>query len=275
MSLATDAHAVLLPAIDDLPDEEDVSELLDGLEKAREHNAGIRAKQAKRDAAAIKVKALDTIIADSTAEIAELRSRITGEEERIAAAQAEREPIVDALARAKALPEFQDESALTEQLRAAQATNDKRAAAAGMAAQATADRKRLEDVQKKSTSLTSEIERIQKAREDALKAIDLPVKGLSMGAAGITFNGHPLSQASFAQQLQLGIALAMKANPKLKVAIVKEASMLDDDAMDMLKKLAVKEDFQVWIERVGAGGEDAIVIEAGEVKGAAQRKAAK
>ena len=112
----------------------------------------------------------------------------------------------------------------------------------------------------------------------ARRALVVEVSAYDTGfgaVTGVTYNGVPFSQASSAEQIRVSVAMAMAMNPKLRVLRIKDGSLLDDDAMDMLKKLAVKEDFQVWVERVGNGSEDAIVIEAGEVKGAAKRKAAK
>ena len=263
------------PPADEDGEEQDVSGLLDKLDKMRTRNSKIREMQGKRAAAQMQIDAHAAKIKDSELEIEALEVRLAAEHKRIVEEREKMEPIAEALKNAAPLPQPQDERALTEEIREATEHNNSIAASVGARAKAKADEERLEEETKKSTALTAQIAKVQKAREDALKAIDLPVKGLSMGTTGITFNGHPLSQASFAQQLQLGIALAMKANPKLKIAIVKEASMLDDDAIAMLKKMAVKEDFQVWIERVGSGSEEAFVIEAGEVKATPAKKKAK
>lgn len=263
------------PAEEDLPEEADTSALLDALEKARDRNGKIREARAKREAADRELATMRQTVADSRAELTALLERVAAEEAIIAETEPKIAALAEKLAKAKALPDLEDEASLTEKLREAQAAQNEHAAIIGKLAQAKADRERLDEAKARAAALDKQVEDVRAAREAALKAIDLPVKGLSMTAAGITFNGHPLTQASFAQQLQLGIALAMKANPKLKVAIVKEASMLDDEALATLKKMAIAEDFQVWIERVGSGGEDAFVIEEGAVKTAGKKARAK
>lgn len=55
----------------------------------------------------------------------------------------------------------------------------------------------------------------------------------------------------------------------MEVPIFSDRCVRVDDSMAMLQEMAEREDFQVWIERVGTGGANAIVMEAGRVKGAA------
>lgn len=80
----------------------------------------------------------------------------------------------------------------------------------------------------------------------------------------------PFDQASSAEQLRTSVAIAMAANPKLRVIRVQDGSLLDEEAMRILAEMAQAADYQVWIERVGVSGGVAIVIEDGTVKGAVQ-----
>lgn len=246
----------------------DVSELTTRLEKATARNDKIRAVLAKR---ALEDREADSVterLTNNEQKAADLRAELVAVDARIGellAAQADHKAMVD---KRQAAPDLEPVEKIMADLRAANEANTGRAAAAGMAAQMKIDRDRLAAAEAKAKAADAEVEGVRAEREEALRSIDLPVAGLTVTADGILFDGQPLSQASFAQQLQLGVALAMKANPTLKVAIIKEASMLDDEAMQALAEMAAKEGFQVWIERVGKGSEDAIVIEAGAVKSA-------
>jgi len=171
-------------------------------------------------------------------------------------------------ARKQEIPPLVDESAILKEMREAREHNQIIAGAALAMDRAKVDRERLATAQAAAKKADDTLESIREEREKALKSIHLPIKGLEIKADGIDLNGHPLEQASDAQQLRVGIALAMKANPKLRVIRIRDGSLLDDAAMEALRDMADTEDFQLWIERVGAGGADAIVIEDGRVKGA-------
>jgi len=269
-----------LAAVEELPPEADVASITDELTKANERNDQIRTyagkvKTAQAELAILREREENNRKrrADIEAEINLLQAERTETETRMLELGAEADAVDAKLKKAKPVPDLLDVSEITTRLQAAQAANSQRVAAVAKSEQAKTDRARLVAAEKKAATFDAAVEDARKARADALQSIKLPVDGLGVGAGGITFNGHPLAQASFAQQLQLGIALAIKANPKLRVARILEASMLDDDAMQTLHDMAAEHDFQIWIERVGSGSEGAIVIEAGEVKEAAPKKA--
>jgi hypothetical protein len=111
----------------------------------------------------------------------------------------------------------------------------------------------------------------EKARQAALAEAKMPIEGLGFavderGRPTVTFGGVPFEQASTAEQLRASTAIAMAANPSLRVLRVKDGSLLDDDSMKLLAEMAAREDFQLWIERVGTEGGVGIVMENGEVK---------
>jgi len=115
----------------------------------------------------------------------------------------------------------------------------------------------------------NELKNQAKEREDKLAKlmdnISFPIKGLSFDDDGVLFNDIPLAQLSQAQKIRVGMAVSMAMNPKMKVIICKDASLLDDDNLDLVRELADKEDYQVWLERVDSSGKTGIFIEEGEV----------
>lgn len=124
----------------------------------------------------------------------------------------------------------------------------------------------------KSSQLTAAIERADKQRNEAIAAAKMPVEGLSLVVGedeklGVTFNGIPFSQASSAEQLRVSTAVAMAANPKLRVIRIKDGSLLDKNSLSILREMATENDFQIWGEFVGDEGAG-IIMEAGKVRGA-------
>jgi hypothetical protein len=114
-------------------------------------------------------------------------------------------------------------------------------------------------------TLTAAIRDIAAQKEALLAAAAFPVPGLSFNADGVTMNGQPFEQASAAEQLRASVAMGAAVNPELKILLVRDGSLLDADSMRMLAEMAKESDMQVWLERVGAGDENAIIIEDGEL----------
>ena len=116
--------------------------------------------------------------------------------------------------------------------------------------------------------LTRAIEAVDEKKAALLESAKLPVAGLSFTDDGVTFNGLPLDQASQAEQLRVSVAIAAALNPKLRVMMVRDGSLLDDRSLRLLAKLAEEQNLQVWVERVGHGAECSVVMEDGAVQGA-------
>lgn len=113
-------------------------------------------------------------------------------------------------------------------------------------------------------ALTGKLEALDKRKADALGKATFPVDGLGFDEHGVTFQGVPFSQASSAEQIRVSLAMAVAANPKLRVARIMDGSLLDDDNLKLIAEFAAEHDAQVWIEKVGTGGVG-VIIEDGEV----------
>src|SRR3546814_3882853 len=96
----------------------------------------------------------------------------------------------------------------------------------------------------------------------------MPVSGLGFGDGFITLNGLPFDQASTAEQIGASVGMGMAANPRLRVIMIREGSLLDDDSMKIVADLAEKHDYQVWLESVQSDRPGAVIIEDGMVKSA-------
>lgn len=114
-------------------------------------------------------------------------------------------------------------------------------------------------------ALTEAMDARDKKKQDAIAAAKMPVDGLGFGDGVVLMNGHPISQASGAEELRLSVAIAMAMNPKLRVIRITDGNSLDVDGMKLLREMAEEHDFQVWIERVSNGERLGFVIEDGRV----------
>lgn len=128
------------------------------------------------------------------------------------------------------------------------------------------EEKTLRAAQSKADDLTSQMQGLQEQKRAAIESAHLPVSGLEFGDGELLLNGVPLEQLSAAEQLKLSMDIAMAENPKLRVILLKDASLLDPQSTDYVRRRAVQEGYQVWEERVSAEGAVGFVIEDGELK---------
>lgn len=128
--------------------------------------------------------------------------------------------------------------------------------------------KEVETLQQDIKDFDTEIADIRERRATLFSNADLPVDGLQFDDQGLVFNGLPFDQSSSAEQLRVAVAMGVAMNPKLKVLMIRDGSLLDDDSMAALREAVTEADFQLWIERVGKGGPGAVVIEDGNIKDA-------
>jgi len=109
------------------------------------------------------------------------------------------------------------------------------------------------------------------AKTDRLNAIDVekaekvgaakfPIPGLGVGEDGVTFGGIPFDQISQAEKLRTSVAMGFAMNPELKVVLIRDGSLLDEDNLKLIAEMAEEADGQVWVERVGDGKEVSVLI---------------
>jgi hypothetical protein len=224
-----------------LPDQEQSASALAERLRAAERNAAMRAT-ALRD--------LDNINAE-----------IKRMEAALAQAKTKHDQVRAALDNMPAPTSTED---LAAQIRDIEATNAKiRHNAAQKQVAAEVEKWRAE-----SQRLTKALEQADADERAAVAAVKLPVPGLSVDADQVRLNGVPLAQASQAEQIRVGVAIAMAQRPGVRVALVRDGSLLDDDSLAALAAAAAEHGAQVWVERVGRGKEVSVVIEDGQVVGA-------
>ena len=241
----------------------DEAALIAQLESAAKTNAELEKRKAGRESAVQKVEqnrrlakeAVERAKADAERIVAEAQAR-ADEMER------EADDLQAKLDGAEPLPAPVNVTDLRGQIESAKATNagvdarEKRAEALKVA----------QDLEAQAQALTKAMEDREAQKRAAIEAAKLPVPGLTFGEDGVILNGVPFEQASDAEQLRASVAIAMALNPKLKVIRVRDGSLLDEDAMTLLKGMADERDYQVWVERVDGSGKVGFILEDGHVR---------
>jgi hypothetical protein len=123
----------------------------------------------------------------------------------------------------------------------------------------------IEPLEIQSKSLTLEIDALEAEKSRQLSEAKFPLPGMSFDEAGVLLDNVPFSQAGMAKKILASVAIAMAQNPKLRVILVRDGSLLDDESTQLLHDIADKNDLQVWVECVGTK-DVSVVIEDGNLK---------
>ena len=247
------ARSALMPHDPTAPEEEQSSaDILAELEQAEQTNRAFDAQRDKLD----ELRRANTAI---TAEIASLEQKLDTKRERKAELVQEGQElkaVVDGLVDVDTA-EIKERLANLEDLNRRARANKQRV---DLGVEALA----LEGL------IDEHTEAITKADEDrqaAIAAASMPVDGLALDADGVvTYDGIPFDQCSQAEQLRISLAMGIAANPEIRVLLLRDGSLLDDDNMQLVAEMAAESGCQVWIERVADGDEGAIIIEDGAVR---------
>lgn len=258
-----EAQLLGLPEHHGVPSETvDVSALAEELREIEAHNQQQRALEAKAANIRAMIREYAGLVDTITGTIKRLereleneRAKLISIEQKASAAQEE----LDGLP----APQMRDGDPVRRRIADADSVNAKvraNAARARTLSEVVAARGLVD-------SLTEQIERVDADKATALAGAKMPIAGLAFSDAEVTLNGIPFSQCSSAEQLRISVAIALAMNPKLRVLLIRDGSLLDDNNLNMIAEMAEAADAQVWIEVVG---EDAakcsVIIEDGEVK---------
>lgn len=211
------------------------------------------AGQAEHDAAQMQDRKTDRVrlLAEQRATLVELQKQVTALEGHIAAGEsqlADVERDVDAakITAHSARAVVPDVTAISAEMAATEVTNAKVRA-----------NQRHEEANQEIGHLEMQIEEAQfeidradDSKAAALRAVQFPVVGLGLSDDGVTFNGLPLAQASSAEQLRVSAAIGFALNPTLKVVLIKNGNLLDDDSLAALAKQSEEAGAQCWVEWV-------------------------
>ena len=121
----------------------------------------------------------------------------------------------------------------------------------------------IDQVASKAVALNQSVEKLRSDRVALLSSVHDVVPGLSIADDQLYFKGSPLPDCSAAEQIRVGALLSIAVDPDLRVLLIRDGSLMDDASLEILRDLAINNDFQVWIEIVGSGAD--ITIEGGRI----------
>lgn len=229
--------------------EESVAEISAELKRVRQHNADAEASER---AIADAREGLD----DAIANVSRLEKELATARGLVEAAQATLNELPEPAKR-------EDEAPLEKKLGTVEETNRQVRENAERAA-LLADIKSEEAI---ALSRDERIRAIDAEKADRLAKAPFPVPGLGFNDLGPTLNGVPLEQASQAERLRVSVAIGLALHPKLRVLLVRDGSLLDEESMRLLAEMAKEADAQVWLEKVSNDGAGcSLVIEDGQVR---------
>lgn len=255
-----------------IPEERiDVSALVREMEQAGEDNGKIERQKARhaellRDADYREASAKDAErqIAEAKRQIAKWEKEVDANRKAKLAMQAE----ADALQLGKPV----DAAVIVQRITDAERAN----AWVLRRKERRAKEKILDTLNQERAELDLRMKEREGMRLAAFADAKMPVEGLTFSDDGPEWHGLPLEQASGAEQLRVSMAVAMAANPKLRVLRIVDGSLLDEESLELVRQEAAARDFQIWIEGVDTSGQVGFVLQEGEVVSSpASRKAAK
>lgn len=260
-SMKARVDAIEIPAMV-LPAEPiDEADLLDEIQMAGEANAMLERRREERKSKLEKTAVL-------RAEAARMQEHATGirREADIAERQAmqrqnEATAIDEALAAAAPIPGATDTTELRTQLDGAKTINAHIARRAQKAQLA----QELAVLETLAEELTTNMDGRKRVAAEAVERAEMPVPGLGFGDGIVLLNGVPFDQASSAVALKTSLAIAMKANPTIRVIRIQHGNDLDKANLKVVADMAAEGDMQVWIERVSDDRNVGVVIEDGTV----------
>ena len=125
--------------------------------------------------------------------------------------------------------------------------------------------KHINGLKADADALTAKIKSCDKKKALILESTKFPVDGLSFGENRVDYKGIPFGQCSSAEQLRVSVGMAVAMNPRLRIMLIRDGSLLDESNRRILAEMAEENDAQIWIECVSEGEPVGIVIEDGSI----------
>jgi len=102
----------------------------------------------------------------------------------------------------------------------------------------------------------TKVARIDGWKKKQLVEASFPVQGLAFAedGTGLLFNDLPFEQAGEAGKIKVGIAIGLRLAKDVKVMLIRDGSLLDEDSMAMIETMAAEAGAQIWVERVSEQG---------------------
>ena len=268
---ARGAAAAQIKVPEDVPEKPvDVGALMQALDEVDESNRTLAEGHRNRSAVHERTRAL---LSEAKTRLAQTESAVKAAEKALALAKRERAEVREEVSKHEAdvealppltAPEFAATAPLKAEIAGAEAKN----AAHRARKEKAALEKQAAEAEAAAEACTDEIDGCKEDMERMIMDAEMPVEGLGLHDGMVTFEGHPFEQASHADTLRVSCSIAMRKHADLRVILVRDASLLDENGLGVVAKMADDRNYQIWLERVDTSGTVGFVIEDGRLKGA-------
>jgi len=116
-------------------------------------------------------------------------------------------------------------------------------------------------------ALTGQINQVEEEKKALLDGAEMPLKGLTIDAGALAYNGIPWDGISGADQLRIATSISRKLNPKCGFVLIDKLEQMDGKTIREFGTWLKAEGLQAITTRVSTGAECDIIIEDGRVQG--------
>jgi len=88
-----------------------------------------------------------------------------------------------------------------------------------------------------------------RVKKKMLEKADFGIPDLFVNDEGVIFEGQPLEQQSTARTMEISARIAMRDTSKLKLLIIRDASLIGSAIFKRIAEMAEETGFQLWVER--------------------------
>jgi DNA repair exonuclease SbcCD ATPase subunit len=121
----------------------------------------------------------------------------------------------------------------------------------------------VDGLQSQYDTFTSKIGELDQTRTDAIAGAQYPVEGLEARDDGVYLDGVPWDQANASRRIVASTAMGFALHPELKIICVQNASLLDDQSLHEMRRVAMECGGQAFLEIVGDNEDVVVVIDGG------------
>jgi len=109
-------------------------------------------------------------------------------------------------------------------------------------------RKDIEALTVKSEAYTNVLAARDKRKLELLSKTEMPIPGLSIQDKIIRYEGTALQECSTSGKMKVSFAIGMALNPKLRNIFIRNASLLDNNNLGIIRDLAKEKGYAIWLE---------------------------
>ncbi len=111
--------------------------------------------------------------------------------------------------------------------------------------------------------LTDQIKDLDDEKERQTQEVEWPIEGLGFGNLGLIYKGTLLHELATSEQERVGVAIALRINPKFPFVIIRDGSLLEHARVATVAKMVHELGGQCLMERVSLGDECHVILKEG------------